>query len=80
MNYSGMTGLIFLGSDRMCKAVREELGDLPECDLNLSTCEAYIPTGHGSQTYCQRLSIMTVAPTLAKTQARRSRWGVKVWA
>jgi hypothetical protein len=79
MNYSGMKGLITLGSDRMSKAVRSELDDLPECDINLSTCEAYIPTGKGSQTYSKRISVMTLAPVLARTKARRETYGVRVW-
>lgn len=77
MEYRGMSGTITLGTDRMSVAIREEL-DLPACDVNLTTCEAYVPTGHGSQTRARRLSVMELAPTMARTPARRKRFGVTV--
>ena len=81
MNYAGMTGQIELGSDRMDTAIRTELGDLGPLPVGtllvLRTCEAHIPQRNGG-TYVKRLSVMTLAPCLAKTPARRRAYGVTV--
>jgi hypothetical protein len=81
MSYSGMKGQIELGSDLMSRKIREELGDVeplpPGTVLVLNTCEALIPQKNGG-TYAKRLSILNVAPCLARTPARRREYGVTV--
>jgi hypothetical protein len=83
MTYTGMTGQIELGTDRMSRAIAAELGGPPTGPLPvgtvlvLPTCEAQIPQGDGS-TWCRQISVMTLAPCLAKTPARRRAYGVTV--
>ena len=76
MTYRGMTGMISIDNDRMGRAILEELQLSTPCYINLRTCEAYIPTGGG--TYCHRLSVLDLASVLARTPARRRRFGVTV--
>jgi hypothetical protein len=83
MNYAGMTGSIELGTDRMSRAIAAELGGPPTGPLPvgtilvLQTCEAQIPQRDGG-TWCQKISVLVLAPCLAKTPARRRVYGVTV--
>lgn len=72
--YSGMCGTISLGFDLMSKNVRKELGLSDKVDtINLVTCSARQSDNPG---YAEKLSPMVLVPVLARTRARRQRYGV----
>ena len=76
ISYNGMRGTIQLGTDKLSRCVREELALSPNVTcINLNTCEAYDEDEKGT-IHVLRISPLDLIPVLARTPARRRRYGV----
>ncbi len=74
--YSGMVGCVSLGTDLMSRNVRQEMGWPDSVYLiNLSTCETHSHV-EGGPIYVDKVSPLRLIPVLARTAARRRRYGV----
>lgn len=77
LEYEGMSGTVSLGTDKMSNSVRADLGlDDSYYSINLNTCEAMRQFPSGA-IEARKFSPLELIPVLAKTPARRERYGVK---